>query len=293
MARRTTLKTNCFGLPYMGSKNSIARKIVSVLPRATHFYDLFCGGCSITHVAMLSEKWQQHHINDLSMMPQLFVDAVNGKYANERRWISREDFFRLKDTDPYVACVWSFGNDCQTYMYGKDVEPFKKALHEVHFAETKEQRTEAMARYRRLLAEVDRELTTDQKTRSGNLECLQSLQRLQRLQRLQSLQSLQRLQRLQLDYRDVPIEDDAVIYCDPPYADTHEYTADGFDHDAFYSWCLEQTQPLFISEYNMPKDEFVCVAEWRKASLRNNEAGKDRTFKIEKLFRPRKQVVGD
>lgn len=281
MARRTTLKTNCFGLPYMGSKNSIARKIVSVLPRATHFYDLFCGGCSITHVAMLSEKWQQYHINDPSMMPQLFVDAVNGKYANERRWISREDFFKLKDTDPYVACVWSFGNDCQTYMYGKDVEPFKKALHEVHFAETKEQRTEAMARYRRLLAEVDRELTTDRKTRSGNLECLQRLQR------------LQRLQSLQLDYRDVPIEDDAVIYCDPPYADTHEYTADGFDHDAFYSWCLEQTQPLFISEYNMPKDEFVCVAEWRKASLRNNEAGKDRTFKIEKLFRPRKQVIGD
>lgn len=283
MARRTALKTNCFGLPYMGSKNSIARKIVAVLPRATHFYDLFCGGCSITHVAMLSEKWQQYHINDLSMMPQLFVDAVNGKYANERRWISREDFFRLKDTDPYVACVWSFGNDCQTYMYGKDVEPFKKALHEVHFAETKEQRTEAMARYRKLLTEVDRELTKDQKTRSGNLEWLQSLQRLQRLQRLQSLQ---------LDYRDVPIEDDAVIYCDPPYADTHEYTADGFDHDAFYSWCLKQTQPLFISEYNMPKDEFVCVAEWRKASLFRSEAGKDRTFKIEKLFRPRKQVIG-
>ncbi len=290
MARRTTLKTNCFGLPYMGSKNGIARKIVAVLPRATHFYDLFCGGCAITHVAMLSEKWQQYHINDISMMPQLFVDAVNGKYANESRWISREDFMRLKDTDPYVACVWSFGNDCQTYMYGKDVEPFKKALHEVHFAETKEQRTEAMARYRRLLAEVDRGLTTDQKTRSGNVECLQSLQR---LQSLQSLQRLQRLQRLQLDYRDVPIEDDAVIYCDPPYADTHEYTADGFDHDAFYSWCLEQTQPLFISEYYMPKDEFVCVAEWRKASLFRNEAGKDRTFKIEKLFRPRKQVIGD
>ena len=280
MARKTTLKTNCFGLPYMGSKNSIARKIVAVLPRATHFYDLFCGGCSITHVAMLSEKWQQYHINDLSMMPQLFVDAVNGKYANERRWISREDFMRLKDTDPYVACVWSFGNRCQTYMYGKDVEPFKKALHEVHFAETKEKRTEAMARYRRLLAEVDRQLTKDQKTRSGNVECLQ---------RLQSLQSLQSLQ---LDYRDVPIENDAVIYCDPPYAGTHEYTADGFDHDAFYSWCLEQTQPLFISEYDMPKDEFVCVAEWRKASLFRSEAGKNRTFKIEKLFRPRKQITG-
>lgn len=272
MAKKTTLKANCFGLPYMGSKNSIAKKIVAVLPRATHFYDLFCGGCAITHVAMLSGKWEQYHINDLSMMPQLFVDAVNGKYANERRWISREDFMRLKDTDPYVACVWSFGNDCQTYMYGKDIEPIKHALHDIHFAETKEQRTEAMARYRSL-------------TKGGaqrNIIC-ESLQRLQRLQRLQSLQ---------LDYRDVPIEDDAVIYCDPPYAGTHEYTADGFDHDAFYSWCLEQTQPLFISEYNMPKSEFVCVAEWRKASLFRNEANKARTIKIEKLFRPRKQVVG-
>ena len=280
MARRTTLKTNCFGLPYMGSKNSIARKIVSVLPRATHFYDLFCGGCSITHVAMLSEKWQQYHINDLSMMPQLFVDAVNGKYNNERRWISREDFFRLKDTDPYVACVWSFGNDCQTYMYGKDVEPFKKALHEVHFAETKEQRTEAMARYRRLVAEVDRELTTDQKTRIGNLECLQRLQR---------LQSLQRLQR---SYADVPIAEDSVIYCDPPYKETHDYNSGSFDHDAFYSWCLEQTEPLFISEYDMPATDFVCVAQWSKPSLFRNEGLEKRTFKIEKLYRPRKQIVG-
>lgn len=278
MAKKTTLKANCFGLPYMGSKNSIAKKIVAVLPRATHFYDLFCGGCAITHVAMLSGKWEQYHINDLSMMPQLFADAVAGKYANERRWISREDFMRLKDTDPYVACVWSFGNDCQTYMYGKDIEPIKHALHDIHFAETKEKRTEAMARYRSL-------------TKGGaqrNIIC----ERLQSLQSLQSLQRLQRLQRLQLDYRDVPIEDDAVIYCDPPYADTHEYKADGFDHDAFYEWCLEQTQPLFISEYNMPKGDFVCVAQWRKASLRNSEAGKDRAFKTEKLFRPRKQVVG-
>ena len=279
MARKTTLKANCFGLPYMGSKNSIARKIVGVLPRAKHFYDLFAGGCAITHVAILSGKYEQFVCNDISNMPKLFVDAIHGKYANERRWISREDFFKLKDSDPYVACIWSFGNDCQTYMYGKDIEPFKHALHDVHFAETKEQKAEAMARYRKLLGEVEKSLTKDQRTRSGNVECLQSLQ------------SLQRLQRLQSSYDEVTIKPDSVIYCDPPYKDTHDYNCGTFDHDAFYSWCLEQTEPLFISEYDMPSD-FVCVAQWRKASLFRNDALKPKLFKIEKLFRPRKQITG-
>ena len=36
---------------------------------------------------------------------------------------------RLKDTDPYVAICFSFGNDLKTYCYGKDIEETKKALH--------------------------------------------------------------------------------------------------------------------------------------------------------------------
>ena len=59
----------------------------------------------------------------------LFIDALNGKYNNENRWISREDFFRLKDTDPYVAVVWSFGNNLRDYLYSKEIEPLKKAIH--------------------------------------------------------------------------------------------------------------------------------------------------------------------
>ena len=63
------------------------------------------------------------------MCPTLFIDALNGKYQNETRWISREDFFRLKDTDPYVAVVWSFGNNLRDYLYSKEIEPLKKAIH--------------------------------------------------------------------------------------------------------------------------------------------------------------------
>ena len=52
-----------YGLPYKGSKNSISEKIVDYLPEAENFYDLFAGGCAITHCAMLSGKWQNIKCN--------------------------------------------------------------------------------------------------------------------------------------------------------------------------------------------------------------------------------------
>ena len=119
-----------YGLPYKGSKNKLAERIVSLLPKRTHLIDLFCGGCAVSHAALLRNKYEHIHINDINWMcPTLFIDALNGKYQNETRWISREDFFRLKDTDPYVAVVWSFGNNLRTYLYSKEIEPLKKAIH--------------------------------------------------------------------------------------------------------------------------------------------------------------------
>ena len=35
----------------------------------------------------------------------------------------------MKDTDPYVSLCWSFGNNRRTYLYAREVEPWKKALH--------------------------------------------------------------------------------------------------------------------------------------------------------------------
>ena len=119
-----------YGLPYKGSKNKLATKIVDVLPPRKHFYDLFCGGCAVTHAAMMTHKWEDFTINDLNWQcPTLFIDALGGKYKDDTRWISREDFFRLKDTDPYVAFVWSFGNNLRDYIYSREIEPLKKAIH--------------------------------------------------------------------------------------------------------------------------------------------------------------------
>ena len=70
----------------------------------------------------------------------LFKDAIDGKYENESRWISREDFYRLKDSDPFVRIVWSFGNNGCNYLYSREIEPYKKAVHEMLYASTPNER---------------------------------------------------------------------------------------------------------------------------------------------------------
>ena len=118
-----------YGLPYKGSKNSIAEFIVESIPSRTHFYDLFAGGGAVSHCAMLSGKFHTFHMNDIEDTPLLFLESVHGRYHYENRWISREDFYRLKDSEPYIRYCWSFGNNGKNYLYSKEIEPWKKALH--------------------------------------------------------------------------------------------------------------------------------------------------------------------
>ena len=130
MITPTQDKPMTYGLPYKGSKTKLAERIIDLMPRAEHLYDLFAGGCAIAHCALVKGKYGHVHINDINpMMPQAFVKALQGGFDNEDRWISREDFFQLKDTDPYAALCFSFGSDMKTYIYGKDKEEYKKALH--------------------------------------------------------------------------------------------------------------------------------------------------------------------
>lgn len=84
----------------------------------------------MTHCAMLSGKYKRFIINDIVPFGmQLFCDAIGGKYKAESRWVTREEFFRLKDTDPYVRLCWSFGNRGDTYIYGEDIVDYKYCLH--------------------------------------------------------------------------------------------------------------------------------------------------------------------
>ena len=111
-----------YGVPYQGNKSRIADIIVNILPAGERLVDLFGGGGAITHCAMLSNKWNSFLYNDLnSMITSLFMDAVKGKYHDEKRIITVDDFNSLKDTDAYVKYIWSFGNAGDSYLWGKDI----------------------------------------------------------------------------------------------------------------------------------------------------------------------------
>jgi site-specific DNA-adenine methylase len=121
-----------YGVPYKGSKNKIIDKLWEAIPTRgfDNFYDLFAGGCAVTHKAILSQVFKECFANDLDGQGlRLFQDSVSGKYHDERRWISRETFEALKDSDPYMACCWSFSNNQRSYLYSKEIESWKRALH--------------------------------------------------------------------------------------------------------------------------------------------------------------------
>lgn len=118
-----------YGLPYMGSKNSIAKNLIKQLPRRDNFYDLFCGGGAMAHRAALSGKYKHIYCNDLTGAVEYVERARRGEYDNRRQWVDREYFNKNKNNDIFLCFMWSFGNNGQQYMYGEHIEPLKKRLH--------------------------------------------------------------------------------------------------------------------------------------------------------------------
>ena len=281
-----------YGIPYKGSKNKIAESILAQLPPAKHFYDLFGGGGAMTHCALLSGKYEVVHYNELNpLVFKTFKMALNGEFKGENRWISKENFERLKDTDPYVACCFSFGNDFKTYAYGKNCELFKKAVHySIVFDDNS-----LLNNYIDLsnfkynsenIKERRSELHSLLKKSKLNIEYGKPNQPVSQhqiwLERLQELNIGGGVLLSNLSYDEVPIENDSVIYCDPPYKNTNTYI-DDFNHEKFYQWlrgCREKNQQVFISEYQMPSEFFEVYSKEKTCLINANTT----TFKLEKLF---------
>ena len=233
-----------YGVSYKGSKNMLVNDLMKAMPTSgmENFYDLFAGGCAVTHKAMADGKFARYFANDLDGQGlRLFRDGIAGKFHDEKRWISREDFFRLRDTEPYVAVCWSFGNNQRDYIYSRKLEPYKKACHYAivldDFALLKELCPEVADACEEALQGVadthERRIKfgptvvnwlkahgtaemlennplysschtkKDTKTRpKGTIRGLQRLESLERLQSLQSLQRLESLERLETSFVD-------------------------------------------------------------------------------------------
>ena len=277
-----------YGVSYKGSKSKIVDKLAEVIPYRgiDNFYDLFAGGCAVTHKMYLEGRYKHYYANDIDGQAlRLFCDGLKGKYANETRWISREDFFNLKDCDPYVSCCWSFGNNQRDYLYSRAIEPYKKACHYAivfgDFALLKDLYPDVGAaceitlngivdiHERRIKFRSVIGCKLAERSNSGLMRLSQEndVDRLERLERLQSLESLERLESFEYsvsDYKDVEIKPNSVIYADIPYISTNTYnkkssTEQSFNHDEFYDWCCSQRELVLVSEYQMPKDRFTKV----------------------------------
>ena len=93
-----------------------------------------------------------------------------------------------------------------------------------------------------------------------------------------------------LDYEEVAIPEDSVIYCDIPYEGTDGYVEKdkgGFDYERFYQWCERQTQPVFISSYQMPEDRFDRIEEFTHRSTLSATAN---NLVTERIYVPKHQA---
>lgn len=86
-------------------------------------------------------------------------------------------------------------------------------------------------------------------------------------------------------YDEMHIPEDAIIYCDPPYANTTGYK-DKFDNEKFWEWArtMSVNHKVFISEYTAP-DDFECIwFQETKSSLSANGKIGGNKVSVEKLF---------
>ena len=331
-----------YGLPYTGSKNRLAEKIIRHLPEADTLVDAFFGGGAVTHCAMVHGKFKNYIANDIRTTPQFFKDCIEGKYSNDLRWISSDDFAKSSRDDWFVRLIWSFSNNCNCYLYGKNTEAYKKSFHyavcfddfslleelycdfvcnkvkehleSIPVEAWNDRRLAAMRAVKELMALSPNELTRNNFKCSTDTGCniQQHLERVYRIDnlirgsRVQNLECLNRtlglnvgthnLHCYNLDYHSLTdmIPNNSVVYLDPPYKGTFDYsenTSGGcrlntgcFNTEEFLDWAYEigKRYPTFISEYNIDDDRFALVDEWARFCSASG-AGKRRHMS-EKLY---------
>ncbi len=263
-----------YGVGYQGSKNRIAKDIINILPSGERFVDLFGGGFAMSHCALLSNKYNKVIYNEYDKLCfELISNAIRGDYNPEKmdyHWISREEFNENKSENPYVAFCWSFSNNARDYLFGKHLEPWKKAVWHARVLndcslladmgiisdgsrmDIKAHEDEYRAKYvKRCQANVSQRLTR-----------LQSLERLERLQSLESLKGLKKLEMSNDTYLNYRYKQGDIVYCDPPYESAENYRNGDFNHDKFYNWVVQAEYPIYFSSYAINDERFTPI--WTK-----------------------------
>lgn len=274
-----------YGIPYMGSKTKIAVDILRQLPSGNRFVDLFGGGFAMSHAAFLTGRYKDVLYNDYNpLIVNLVKGGLKGDYnysVFQPRFITREEFYEKKEKDGYIKYIWSFGNSGHEYMFSKEIEPLKHMAHDfvvfgrfnsgldkiapnirqaVKSNNIRDRRMEFCGFVRRTAKRFDLQ-------QLEQLERLQQKEKWEQLERLERLQQLEQLTRLEkrtiacsnISYLDYEHQDGNIVYLDPPYEGTAEYSG-GFDHKKFYDWAATRDYQIWFSSYkNISDNRFKMV----------------------------------
>jgi len=254
------------GLPYVGSKKKISKKIVEIIKQNfgtdKTVYDVFGGGGAITAELMINGIDVVY--NDLD---KTITDMFNRVLSQDREWIktlivSRDEFFRIlaKDTktveDELKLLVNSFGNNRKTYLYSKKYSDVKYNL-----AVEIIKKDNVFSGYKKT--------TTYQKSAYKKIDENDQLEQLQRLQQLERLQQLVQLPKTtNEDYHYFSDVKYAILYLDPPYENTEtgSYKSQ-INYQEFYDWVIKMSNNniVLLSSYEVLDDRFECVYNFDKA----------------------------
>jgi site-specific DNA-adenine methylase len=136
-----------YRIPYQGSKQAIIKKIYDIINndlnnrndlftqdnKKIKIYDLFCGGGSVGYY--FYTKGFEVVMNDIHKplmdLHRKLQEGIDKDLLY--KWISREEFIELKERQDWygelIRICWSFGNNKRDYLFGKDVEDYKKQGH--------------------------------------------------------------------------------------------------------------------------------------------------------------------
>ena len=271
-----------YGLPYKGSKNKIAKRLIEFIPRTENFVDMMCGGASVSQCVKEHRPETNVHLNDVDEQLVEFLRLIDGNgWHGIEHFIPREEFARLKDSRFDVSACFSFGNDRRTYLYSWNKEFLMWRLEDRLIKEG-------------LPESYERFLKEKNKYRDVDVKYMRAVQRISSIFRFQErmhgkFASISCGTYFDYRFSDGMTPKNTVVYCDIPYRGTESRQySERFHHERFYWWVRNSRYVCVTSEFSMPSD-FVRVGEICRLEICKPTNGK-RDMTVEGLFVHRDKV---
>jgi len=325
------MKEQRYGIVYLGSKEKILHLIDYILHREhskKYFIDLFAGGLSVSAYA-LKHSNMNVIANDLNpYVIEFYKELLNGGKnfkQIQHEWIERklfEDVRKYPQYHPswfvgYVLNMWSFGCNQKDYLYARDLEENKKALHYAivfkkyeliksipllkgfyegfikgSIFEGVDYKKNSNARI--IFMEKLHDFTRSRKSNTKDYIELKRLDMQINLNLLEKTEAIYELiplkerftlknQDWKYAYNEIPknILEQAIIYCDPPYQDAKEYQfGQGFNYLEFWKWVKECPYPVYVSSYKAPEGIEAINFEKKAQLLDNGHRGDNKPKKV-------------